>query len=123
MPGTHLHLSAIDGAANARTAKPLTPRRIGAAKDVGELYLTMFQAGADTYARCLQLFADPNTHGVAFFCMAGKDRTGTLAALVHGLLGVATEDIVADYALTETVADAIEQRSRAEEPDLHGLPP
>ena len=32
---------------------------------------------------------------------AGKDRTGILAALILGSLGVAHEDIVADYALTE----------------------
>ena len=81
VPGEHLHLSAIDGAANARTARPIDASRLNAARDVGELYLTMFQAAATTYTRCVELFADAGSHGVAFFCAAGKDRTGTLAAV------------------------------------------
>jgi protein-tyrosine phosphatase len=40
-------------------------------------------------------------HPVLFHCAAGKDRTGTVAALVLSVLGVAEEDIVADYVLTE----------------------
>jgi protein-tyrosine phosphatase len=34
---------------------------------------------------------------IVFHCAAGKDRTGIVAALVLGLLGVAEEVIVADY--------------------------
>lgn len=35
-----------------------------------------------------------------FHCSAGKDRTGILAALLLGVLGVPDEDIARDYALT-----------------------
>ena len=35
-----------------------------------------------------------------FHCSAGKDRTGVLAAVLLGLLGVPDETIVADYALS-----------------------
>ncbi|MFG1999022.1 tyrosine-protein phosphatase [Spirillospora sp. NPDC048911] len=35
-----------------------------------------------------------------FHCAAGKDRTGMVSAAVLGALGVADEDVVADYALT-----------------------
>ena len=38
-------------------------------------------------------------------CAAGKDRTGTLVALIQGLLGVSDDDIMADYMLTETAVD------------------
>jgi protein-tyrosine phosphatase len=38
---------------------------------------------------------------VLFHCSFGKDRTGTLAALLLHCLGVRDEDIVADYMLTE----------------------
>lgn len=38
---------------------------------------------------------------VLFNCTAGKDRTGIIAALLLGLAGVADEDIIDDYALTE----------------------
>ncbi|MFJ7278699.1 tyrosine-protein phosphatase [Kitasatospora sp. NPDC098663] len=38
---------------------------------------------------------------VVFHCASGKDRTGLIAALVLTLLGVAEDDIAADFALTE----------------------
>ncbi|MBQ9064006.1 MAG: tyrosine-protein phosphatase [Blautia sp.] len=38
---------------------------------------------------------------VCFFCTAGKDRTGILAASILYLCGVSREDIIADYAVTE----------------------
>ena len=38
---------------------------------------------------------------LAFNCSAGKDRTGTAAALILSVLGVPRETIVADYALTQ----------------------
>ena len=42
---------------------------------------------------------------LVFHCSAGKDRTGLAAALVLDLLGVAREDILADYALTNQAVD------------------
>lgn len=39
---------------------------------------------------------------LAFNCSAGKDRTGTAAALILSVLGVPRETVVADYALTQT---------------------
>jgi protein-tyrosine phosphatase len=39
-------------------------------------------------------------------CLAGKDRTGVAAALVHRLLGVHHDDLMADYLLTNTAGDA-----------------
>lgn len=38
-------------------------------------------------------------------CLAGKDRTGFVVALVHKLLGVHYDDIVDDYLLTNAVTD------------------
>ena len=38
-------------------------------------------------------------------CAAGKDRTGLAAALLHTLLGVHHDDMVADYLLTNTAGD------------------
>lgn len=45
------------------------------------------------------------TPGILVHCAAGKDRTGTLCALIQGLLGVSDEDILTDYMLTETAVD------------------
>jgi protein-tyrosine phosphatase len=49
--------------------------------------------------------AETDTPGVLVHCAAGKDRTGTLCALIQGLLGVSQDDIMADYMLTETAVD------------------
>lgn len=38
-------------------------------------------------------------------CAAGKDRTGTLVALIQGLLGVPTKEIQEDYLLTNQAVD------------------
>jgi protein-tyrosine phosphatase len=46
-------------------------------------------------------------------CAAGKDRTGVVAALALAVAGVGHDDIVADYALTAEVIDAIVARLAA----------
>ncbi len=38
-------------------------------------------------------------------CLAGKDRTGLAAALLHRLLGVHDDDVMADYLLTNAAGD------------------
>ena len=43
--------------------------------------------------------------GVLVHCAAGKDRTGTLVALIQALLGVSRDDIMADYMLTLEAVD------------------
>ena len=50
-------------------------------------------------------------------CLAGKDRTGLGAALVHHLLGVHHDDIMADYLLTNTAGD-VEARIAAQSRNL-----
>ena len=51
---------------------------------------------------------DKEAAGVLVHCAAGKDRTGTLCALIQAILGVSREDIMADYMLTLETVD-IEQ--------------
>lgn len=43
--------------------------------------------------------------GILVHCAAGKDRTGTLCALVQGVLGVSRKDIMDDYMLTLEAVD------------------
>ncbi|MFB4312533.1 tyrosine-protein phosphatase [Actinomadura sp. 21ATH] len=45
-----------------------------------------------------------------FHCAAGKDRTGMLSAVVLGAIGVADEDVIADYAMTGRNLARIEAR-------------
>lgn len=56
--------------------------------------------GAKELRQALDLIAAEDAPQV-FHCASGKDRTGLLAGLVLALLGVAEDDIVADFALTE----------------------
>ena len=53
---------------------------------------------------------------LAFNCSAGKDRTGTAAALVLSALGVPRDVVLQDYVLSERVVD-FEAEMAAREPD------
>ena len=62
----------------------------------------------DILADTLRFMANPETDeaaGLLIHCAAGKDRTGTLCALIQAVLGVSREDIIADYMMTLDVVD------------------
>jgi len=85
-----------------------TPRGLA----IDEAYEMMLERFGDRFARVVELVADPGGHPVAFFCAGGKDRTGLVAALVLGALGVADETIAADYALTAGILPVLLERNR-----------
>lgn len=51
-------------------------------------------------ARVIAAIAHAEPGGVLFHCIGGRDRTGQIAMLLLALLGVAADDIAADYALS-----------------------
>jgi protein-tyrosine phosphatase len=61
-------------------------------------------------AAAMAAIANAPEGGVLIHCAAGKDRTGLIAALLLGLVGVAPETIAADYALT---AECLRPRNEA----------
>ncbi|GFH61476.1 hypothetical protein CTEN210_17952 [Chaetoceros tenuissimus] len=67
---------------------------------LNELLLTF---GAPGIHYVLNLCKDRNRHPIAFYCTAGKDRTGMIAAIILAALGVQEEDIVEDYSLSANV--------------------
>ncbi len=75
--------------------------------DVAERYLWYLDVGRQALVDAIEVIADADRSGVVFHCAAGKDRTGVLAALVLGILGVPGEEIVADYALTNRAMPSI----------------
>lgn len=68
-------------------------------------------AHVDLFGRYFRLLAEAEGP-VLIHCTAGKDRTGLLAALTHSLLGVAHDDLMADYLATN---QAVDLDGRAEE--------
>ncbi len=70
--------------------------------NMGEVYLHLM--GHEGYGRrvveALEVIAEPDNHPLVFHCNAGKDRTGILASVVLGILGVSDKDIIEDYTLT-----------------------
>jgi protein-tyrosine phosphatase len=78
-----------------------------------ERYREMFDVGRATIAATVTLLADPGALPAVFYCAAGKDRTGVLAAVILAAIGVREQDIVADYHLSKARVERIVARARA----------
>ena len=50
--------------------------------------------------KSLRLILDEKNLPLLFHCSGGRDRTGTLAFIVNGLLGVSEEDLARDWDAT-----------------------
>lgn len=61
--------------------------------------------------KIFKMLADENSYPVYFHCNAGADRTGTLAYLINGLLGVSYEDLTKDFELTSLGGQGMRLRS------------
>jgi protein-tyrosine phosphatase len=77
-------------------------------------YTAMLDEGAPRFAAAFRVLAGADALPAVFHCAAGKDRTGLLAALVLGALGVEAPDIVADYALSKATMARFLDRVRSE---------
>ena len=83
-----------------------------------DAYSEMLDTGPDRLAAAIRVLALPGSFPAVFHCAAGKDRTGILAALVLGAVGVANEHIVADYALTGEAIDRIKAWAARHDPTM-----
>ena len=86
--------------------------------------LTEGSAGIrQVFARLVRAEAAP----AVFHCVAGKDRTGLVAAITLELLGVDREHVLSDYSMTELAMGEALEWLEAEFPDLarrmNDLPP
>lgn len=82
----------VEAAANA------APDVATATRDVYLIFLEHFKTNV---AAGIRTVAQAPDGGVVVHCMGGKDRTGLLAAFLLHLAGVDTEQVAADYALSE----------------------
>ncbi len=58
------------------------------------------RTGLENYAQLFPIFCDENNYPIDFHCIAGADRTGTLAYILLAILGVDQEEIIRDYTFT-----------------------
>lgn len=56
--------------------------------------------GKYAFASMFRLFLDRQNYPILFHCKAGRDRAGTLAFLLNGLLGVSEADLEKDWKFT-----------------------
>ena len=56
--------------------------------------------GKSTTAKNFRVFCDPENYPVYFHCIAGADRTGSLAVVLEAILGVPEKEIELDYERT-----------------------
>ena len=89
-----------------------------AAEFLHEQYTSMLAYGEPLFAAAIRTLALPGALPGVFHCAAGKDRTGILAALVLGALGVPHEVIIADYALTQAGMERMRRWAEATNPEM-----
>ena len=107
--GLHfLHRPLTRQAADPKTLSD-TLSRIKTPEDVGRWYFRLALKRSQTLVQCLQNIAQ-SAGGVAFYCTAGKDRTGILAACFLLLVGAPEESIVEDYGKTNLSIDRVRIR-------------
>ena len=67
---------------------------------LNSVFHDMLALGRQSFREILHELARPDAYPAVFFCMAGKDRTGVLAAVLLSVLGVSEADIVSDFELS-----------------------
>lgn len=68
-----------------------------------------------------EFLADENNYPLFFHCNAGADRTGTLAFLICGSLGVSLDDLTRDFELTTFSQYGGRLRGEYSEPFTYGI--
>ncbi len=100
LPVSWHHLPVLEGMWSEQELAPTA----GAVAFLRDRYLDMLGEGGASIARAVELVADEGP--VLFHCAAGKDRTGVVAAVLLGLVGVAPEVIAEDYHLSAAAMTA-----------------
>jgi protein-tyrosine phosphatase len=111
------HLPIID----ATWGETQTPEFDDAVDFLVYAYREMLAEAAPRFADAINLLSQQSVLPAVFHCAAGKDRTGILAALVLGVLGVDESIIAADYGLTRSATTRLRAWARQHQPELADL--
>ena len=66
----------------------------------GSNHIWMNDYNKSEFARTVKVFADPDNYPIVFHCSLGRDRTGTLAMVLGGLLGLDENTLMMEYELS-----------------------
>lgn len=117
-PDRTVHLPLMDQVIDRNAPPPLERP-----EHLADLYETMLNDAGPAFARAIDVLAERLEAGPTLVhCAYGKDRTGLIVAMVQALLGVADDDIVADYALSDEPVKARRRwllaEPRHDDPDI-----
>ncbi len=90
-------------------------KRLGEASDMFERYLMMLDTRHAAFREIFTSIAG-SEGGIVFHCFAGKDRTGLVAAMLLALVGVAADEVAADFGATDIQLAAQYEKWIAEAP-------
>jgi protein-tyrosine phosphatase len=85
------------------TTRPMRP---DGRVDVPLVYSLLLDSSTERFAEIIHRLLGGATPAV-FHCVSGKDRTGVMAAVLLEAVGVAREEIIADYMRTDRVLDEV----------------
>lgn len=74
---------------------------------MADLYSLMLDTFGGQFASVMKAIANAAPGTIAFYCHAGKDRTGLVAALLLSLAEVPAETIIADYASSDLYLEPV----------------
>ena len=108
------HVSLADISADNQKA-------IGNPNYLVDRYKEILTSSPGNFAKVISILANQTSLPAVFHCAVGKDRTGLVAAVTLGLLGVEDQDIVSDYAESQQAMDRTLEWLGAEHPDLAAM--
>ncbi len=116
-PVAYHHLSIIDATWTESGIPDFDLTEQGGIDFLVWAYRDMLDQGADRFAQALATLAQPGSGPAVFHCAAGKDRTGLLAMLILGGLGVDRHVIAEDFGLTRAGMDRMRTWLATHHPD------
>ena len=105
IPGVrYYHLPLIDmremGASSEKEGKETASREQKLPSMFDYYRLMVKREKKESWSKIFELLLEDNDESIYFHCTAGKDRTGTVSAIILTLLGIDKENIYHDYLLT-----------------------
>lgn len=93
-----------------------SPSSLGQAEMLADLYRMGLDRCGAVIGDIVCTLADGGNYASVFHCGAGKDRTGLIAALLLGIVGVPHETIAAEFGLTADLLDDPNRNHAADDP-------